>query len=98
LFLIKFLSFNSFFIKSAFKKQKADLKAELIKKELKLKNLLKNNASSKEISDQLTACAASKVSIGVAAYETANNMKNVLNETQKQKLNRRLERFHSMEQ
>jgi len=84
-------------LQTAYKKEKADLMADLIKKELKLKNLLKSNASSKEISNQLTACAASKVSIGVAAYETANNMKNILTDAQKQKLERRMARFHSME-
>ncbi len=82
-------------LQTAFIKQKADLKADLTKKELKLKNSLKNNASSKEISEQLTSCAASRISIGVAAYETANNMKSVLNDSQKQKLNERFEKLHS---
>ena len=82
-------------LQAAFAKQKVDLKADLTKKELKLKSLLKDNASSKEINDQLTACATSRISIAVSAYETANKMKSLLNDAQKQKLNERIEKFHS---
>jgi hypothetical protein len=81
-------------LRAAFAKQKVDLKADLAKKELKIKDLLKNNASGKEIGDHLTACAASRISIAVSAYETANKMKSILNDSQKQKLNEFIEKFH----
>jgi hypothetical protein len=73
-------------LQASFEKQKTDHKADLIKKELKLKSSLKASASSKEISDQLTSCAAVKVNIAVAAYDTFNKMKSVLNDTQKKKI------------
>jgi hypothetical protein len=81
-------------LQAVYAKQKIDLKADLTKKELKLKSLLQSNATSKEISDQLSACAAVRICIATSAYETANKMKSMLNDSQKKKLNNRIERFH----
>jgi Spy/CpxP family protein refolding chaperone len=74
-------------LQTAFLKQEVDLKADMIKEELKLKTLLQSDASAKDISEQLKSCAASHIDIGVAAYETANKMKTILNDTQKKEMN-----------
>ena len=84
-------------LQATFEKQKADIKSDLIKKELKLKNLLKSNASPEEINKQLTACAASRINLAVAAYDTAGKMKSVLNDSQKKKLEEFIEKHHPME-
>lgn len=85
-------------LQTGYMKQKADLKADLTKKELKLKNLLHNNASSKEVSEQLKSCAASMADIGVAAYETANKMKSVLNDSQNKQLDEILSKHRAGKQ
>lgn len=80
-------------LQTSYFKQKADLKADLAKKELKLKNLLQANAPSKEVGELLKGCAASLTDIGVAAYETANKMKSILNDSQKKKLDELISKF-----
>lgn len=72
-------------IKAAFEKQQVDIKSEMAKKQKQLKELLKNEASPSEVEAQLQKCAESRVKMHVAAYETAMNMRNVLNEEQKEK-------------
>jgi Spy/CpxP family protein refolding chaperone len=79
-------------LQAAYIKQNADLKADLTKKDLKLKSLLQSNAAGTEINLQLKSCAATQIDIGVAAYETANKMKALLNDAQKKKLMEKMEK------
>ena len=72
-------------------KEIADLKADLAKKQIKVKSLIAGNASSKEVEVQLTGCAASSVDIGVSFYDTANKMRAVLNDSQKKDLDKNWE-------
>ncbi|PWD98355.1 Spy/CpxP family protein refolding chaperone [Marinilabilia rubra] len=72
-------------MKAEFEKQQVDMKSEMAKKQKQLKELLKNEASPSEVEAQLQKCAESRVKMHVAAYETAMNMRNVLNEEQKEK-------------
>lgn len=72
-------------MKAAFEKQQVDIKTEMAEKQKQLKELLKNEASPSEVEAQLQECARSRVKLQVAAYETAMNMQDVLNEDQKEK-------------
>ncbi len=70
-------------LQTAFVKKAADLRADLTKKELKLKSLISSNASTVEIGDQMKTCASTGVEIGISAYDTANKMLTVLTDSQK---------------
>ncbi len=70
-------------LQTAFVKKAAELRADLTKKELKLKSLISSNASTAEIGDQVKTCASTGVEIGIAAYDTANKMLTVLTDSQK---------------
>lgn len=72
-------------MKAEFEKQQVDLKSKMAEKQKQLKELLKNEASPAEVEAQLQICAKSRVKMHVAAYETAMNMRNVLNKEQKEK-------------
>jgi LTXXQ motif family protein len=70
-------------LQTAFVKKTADLRADLTKKELKLKSLISSNASSEVIGEQLKSCALTGVEIGTSIYESANKMLAVLTGSQK---------------
>lgn len=72
-------------MKAEFEKQQVDMKSEMAEKQKQLKELLKNEASPSEVEAQLQKCAESRVKMHVAAYQTAMNMRKVLNEEQKEK-------------
>lgn len=69
-------------MKAAFEKQQVDMKVEMTEYHNKLKELLKNEASSDEVHAQLQKCADIRVKMHVKAYETAMQMRKVLNEEQ----------------
>ncbi|WP_141638862.1 Spy/CpxP family protein refolding chaperone [Anaerophaga thermohalophila] len=72
-------------MKAAFEKQQVDMKAEMTEYHNNLKELLKNEASSDEVHAQLQKCADIRVKMHVKAYETAMQMRKVLNEEQQEK-------------
>ena len=73
-------------LQATFKKQQIDFQTELRKKQMKLKSLLADNASASQVEKQMKDCADTKISMKVAAYETAGKMKVVLNNDQKEQL------------
>ena len=73
-------------LQTEFKKEQIDFKAELRKKQMKMKSLLDNNASVKQVKNQMEACSETKIDMKTAAYETAGEMKAVLNDDQKEQL------------
>jgi len=73
-------------LQAEFKKQQIDFQSELRKKQMKLKNLLDDMASANQVEKQMKDCADTKISMKVAAYETAGKMKAVLNNDQKEQL------------
>ena len=73
-------------LQAEFKKQQIDFQSELRKKQMKLKNLLDDMASANQVEKQMKDCADTKISMKVAAYETAGKMKAVLNTDQKEQL------------
>lgn len=60
-------------LQTEFKKQQIDYKAELRKKQMKLKNLLADNALASEVKNQMEACSETKINMKLAAYETVGN-------------------------
>ena len=77
-------------LQATFKKQQIDFQSELRKKQMKLKSLLEDNASASQVEKQMKDCADTKISMKVAAYETAGKMKAVLNNDQKEQLKNRM--------
>ncbi|WP_159520186.1 hypothetical protein [Sunxiuqinia indica] len=73
-------------LQAEFKKQQIDYQSELRKKKMKLKNLLGDMASANQIEKQMQDCTDTKISMKVAAYETAGKMKAVLNSDQKEQM------------
>jgi hypothetical protein len=73
-------------LQAEFYKQQIDYQVELRKKQMKLKNLMADNASASQVKDQLEACSETKINMKVAAYETAGKMKALLNSDQKEHL------------
>ena len=69
-----------------FKKRQVDFQSELKKKQMKLRSLLDDMAPANQIEQQLQECSDTKISMGVAAYETAGKMKAVLSNDQQQLL------------
>jgi len=69
-----------------FKQKQVELKAELMKNQMKLKDMLKNDASATELENQMKQCSDIKISMKIAAYETANNMKGIPTEDQRKDL------------
>lgn len=53
---------------------------------MKLKSLLDNMAPDIDVKQQMLACAETKISMEVAAYEMTAKMKSVLNNDQKEQL------------
>jgi len=73
-------------LQAEFKKQQIDYQSELRKKQMKLKSLLDDMAPASQVQKQMQDCANTKISMKVAAYETAGKMKAVLNNDQKEQL------------
>ncbi|MFA5419756.1 MAG: hypothetical protein WC341_14990, partial [Bacteroidales bacterium] len=73
-------------LQTAFKKQQIDYQSELRKKQMKLKGLLNDMAPTSQIKTQMKDCADTKINMKVAAYDTAEKMKAVLNSDQKEQL------------
>lgn len=73
-------------LQAGFKKQQIDFQSELKKKQMKLRSLLDDMAPANQIEQQLQECSDTKISMGVAAYETAGKMKAVLSNDQQQLL------------
>ena len=66
-------------------KQQVDYKAELAKNRMMLQKLLNKDASQEEIKQQMTKCSEIKINMKLAAYDTASQMKSVLNSDQMEK-------------
>ncbi len=77
-------------LQAGFKKQQIDFQSELQKKQAKLKSLLDDMAPVHQVEKQMQECANTKISMGLAAYETAGKMKAVLNNDQQEVLNNRM--------
>jgi len=73
-------------LQAGFRKQQIDFQSELKKKQMKLRSLLDDMAPANQIEQQLQECSDTKISMGVAAYETAGKMKAVLSNDQQQLL------------
>ena len=73
-------------LQTEFKKQQIDYQAELMKKKMQLKNLLNEDASADEVKSRMQECSQTKINMKIAAYETAREMKAVLNKDQMEKL------------
>lgn len=73
-------------LQTAFKKKQVEFKGDMAKKRMELKNLLDQNASGNKVRSQIEQCTNIHVNMMVAAYETANKMKSVLSDTQKEQL------------
>lgn len=74
----------------SFKKQQVDFQSELKKKQIMLKKLLDDMAPANQIEKQMKECADIKISMGVAAYETAGKMKALLNNDQREVLKNKI--------
>jgi len=81
---------------AGFKKQQVDFQSELKKKQMKLRSLLDDMAPANQIELQLQECSDTKISMGVAAYETAGKMKAVLNNDQQELLKKRMMQHNGM--
>lgn len=73
-------------MRTAFKKQQVDFMADLAKQRMKMQDLVKNEASTAQLKEQLQTCSDIRINLQVAAYETFNKMKGVLNDNQKEQL------------
>ncbi|MFO8001592.1 MAG: Spy/CpxP family protein refolding chaperone [Marinilabilia sp.] len=78
-------------MKASFEKEQADFKAEMSRKHMKLNDLLKDEAPAGEVESQLKQCADSRVEMHVAAYKTAQQMKEVLDEEQRKEVGKLME-------
>ncbi len=70
----------------AYQKEKLDSKAQLMKRRLKMKNLLDQNADADELKEIMEECSKIKIDMKLAAYKAANKMLNVLTDQQKENL------------
>lgn len=73
-------------LQTEFKKNQVELKGEMKKQKMALQKLLDQNASTDKVKSQLEKCTDIHVNMMMSAYETANKMKSLLSDTQKQKL------------
>lgn len=69
-------------LQANFKKKQVDYKAQWAKKKMEVQGLLDKEAAADEVKNQLQACADIKVEMHTAAYETALEMKAVLDDAQ----------------
>lgn len=73
-------------LQTEFKKQQIDYKADLMKKRMKLEQLLENDASASDLRNQMQECSQTRIDMHIAAYETLKEMKNVLSQDQLKQL------------
>lgn len=69
-------------LKTAYQKKEVDLSALQQKQQLKLQSLLQNNASPEAVRKQLQSCTDVSIDLGLDAYETVQQMKSVLTDSQ----------------
>jgi len=81
-------------LQDEFKKQQIDYQSVLRKKQMKLKSLLDEMTPASQVEKQMQDCANTKISMKVAAYETAGKMKAVLNTDQKKQLKSKMMQMH----
>ena len=72
-------------MKATFEKEQADFKAEMSRQHMQLKNLMKDDAPAEEVEAQLKKCADARVEMHLATYKTAQKMKEVLDDEQREK-------------
>ncbi len=72
-------------MKAAFEKEQADFKAKLSRQHMQLKDLMKDEAPAGDVEAQLKKCADARVEMHVTTYRTAQQMKKVLDEDQREK-------------
>lgn len=73
-------------LRTAYLKQQIDLQAELSKKELTLANLIEENAPADQVKAKLQSYAQTQTDLGLAAYQSGTQMRDLLNDSQKKKL------------
>ncbi len=78
-------------MKAAFEKEQADFKAEMSRRHMQLKDLMKDEAPAGEVEAQLKKCADARVEMHVATYKTAQKMKEVLDDEQREKVGNLME-------
>jgi len=83
-------------LQTAFKKKQVGFKGDMAKNRVKLQNLLDKNASANEVRSKVEECTNIHVNMMVAAYETANKMKSVLSDAQREQLKNMMSSKDSM--
>jgi outer membrane biogenesis lipoprotein LolB len=83
-------------LQTAFKEKQAEFKGDMAKNRMELQNLLDQNASVNEVRSQVEECTNIHVNMMMAAYETANKMKSVLSDAQKEQLKNMMSSKDSM--
>lgn len=73
-------------LQTAYRKKQIDLQATQQKRQLELQSLLNDNASPQAVKKQLESCAEINIELTTNAYTTAQQMRNVLNESQQKQL------------
>ena len=73
-------------LQTEFKKKQVEFKGDMTKQRMVLQNLLDQNASTDKVKSQIEKCTNIHINMMVATYETANKMKSVLSDTQKEQL------------
>ena len=73
-------------LRTEFMKQKIDLEAQYTKKQMTLENQLEENAPADQVKTQLESCAQTQTDMELAAYQSGMKMRNILNDSQKKKL------------
>ncbi|MFW5821120.1 MAG: hypothetical protein ACOCWA_07515 [Bacteroidota bacterium] len=73
-------------MRAEYKKQQIDYMAELSKQQIELKNLLEKNASAENVRQKMEGISDIRLDMKMAAYKTANEMKQEFSEEQQQKL------------
>lgn len=83
-------------LQTEFKKQRVDYQAEMAKTQMKTKDLFENAAPAGEIRKQLENSSDIRINMQVAAYETAQEMKGILNSDQKEQLKQMMMQHENM--
>ena len=73
-------------IRAKFQVEKASVKAEMAKNQMRLEKMMGEDASSAELRDQLRICSDNRIDMQLAAYDAKKEMMEVLNEEQKEKM------------
>ncbi|MFP4529515.1 MAG: Spy/CpxP family protein refolding chaperone [Candidatus Kapaibacterium sp.] len=75
-------------IQTEFKKRQIDHKASMKKCGMKMRNLMKNNASAEDVKAQMESCSNIMVNMGTEMYRTMQSMRSVLTADQREKLDK----------